>query len=254
MKKQAIFLLTLVLTLFALPAAGVAAESYGKSSLTVLMYHKLSDDPAEAKNAFCVPPAVFEADIRFLKENGYSFCFASEVDAVLNGELPKAHYVAVTFDDGYESDYFCALPVIEKYGAKATFFIVTAKIGTEDHIKQEHLAALSASGAVEIGSHSHHLHDKTAKEIRSVFDSGDVKQIAGDFQENAIRLEAITGKKVKTMSYPNGIWTKEADKALRAAGFSATFTSDDKQTLTAGTPHGRINRCVDFELGELLAK
>ena len=74
-----------MLTLFALPAAGVAAESYGKSSLTVLMYHKLSDDPAEAKNAFCVPPAVFEADIRFLKENGYSFCFASEVDAVLNG-------------------------------------------------------------------------------------------------------------------------------------------------------------------------
>ena len=68
MKKQAIFLLTLVLTLFALPAAGVAAESYGKSSLTVLMYHKLSDDPAEAKNAFCVPPAVFEADIRFLRK------------------------------------------------------------------------------------------------------------------------------------------------------------------------------------------
>ncbi len=43
-------------------------------------------------------------------------------------EIPKKS-VIVTFDDGHESDYTLALPLLRKFNFKATFFITTDWIG-----------------------------------------------------------------------------------------------------------------------------
>lgn len=261
MKKQAACLLTLaLLLLLSMPvSAAVCAVqstslSVGRSSVVTLMYHKISDASSGEENAFCVSSAQFEDDIRFLKENGYMFCLASEVDDVLRGKKPRGKYVAVTFDDGYESDFYFAKPILEKYGAKATFFVIGAQIGIEDHISEAHLSALSKSNFAEIGSHSYSLHSMTVSEIKQKFDSGDTKMIADDFQKSANVLEKIIGKKVTVLSYPNGIYSIEADRALKNVGFTASFTSEEKRSMSAGVPHGRKNRYNGVELKKLLAK
>ncbi len=267
MKKRLISLLVLAVLLLCQAAPAGAAISVvsnysfaaGKSSVTVLMYHQLSNSTNmtenQAKSAFCLPVKTFEDDIRYLKENGYMFCFASEVDDVLNNKKPRGKYIAVTFDDGYESDFYYVLPILEKYGVKATFFVVAARLGIEDHSTEEHLSLLAKSDFVEIGSHSYRLHNKTAAEIKQIFSGGNTELITYDFKRSADLLEKITGKKITVLSYPNGIWSAEADSALRtAAGYTATFTSDDKRSVAAGVPHGRKNRWQGAVLKNLLTK
>lgn len=263
MKKRALILtiFAVLMMLFftfsvdaAVCAVSAASRSAGRSSVKVLMYHKISNDPRDADNPFCISSAMFDEDIQFLKANGYAFCFASEVDDVLNGKMPCGKYVAVTFDDGYESDYYFAKPILEKYSAKATFFIVAGQIGTEDRITEEHLSALSKSEFAEIGSHSCNLHSMTVVEIGRMFNNGDVKLITDDFVKSSDVIERITGKKATVLSYPNGIYNLETDCALRALGFDATFTSDEKRSMYAKEPHGRINRWKEYTLAKLLAK
>ena len=38
----------------------------------------------------------------------------------------------LTFDDGYVSDYKIVLPLLVKFNAKALFFIITSKIGSQN--------------------------------------------------------------------------------------------------------------------------
>ena len=242
-------------------AAAEAAEFVGgvfqlgifDRGIVSLMYHKISENKTE-QNAFCISPEMFEEDIRYFKEQGYRFLTASEADGALADRRNREKYVVITFDDGYESDYLYALPILEKYNAKATFFVIYSQIGKEDHITAAHLKELSQSSCVEIGSHSGQLHNKTKEELQQIFYSGNTEEIVKDFKESAANLEKLTGKPVRTLSYPNGIWNTAADTALREAGFSATFTSEAKRITKTKTPHGRINRYTDFTLSELLAK
>ena len=60
--------------------------------------------------------------------------------------------------------------------------------------------------------------------------------------KNALFLEEIIGKPVRSLSYPNGIWTIDADNALRDIGFVATFTSEEKMIRGGKLPAGRYNR------------
>ncbi|MBO7256416.1 MAG: polysaccharide deacetylase family protein, partial [Bacteroidales bacterium] len=42
----------------------------------------------------------------------------------MNGTIKGDNFVAITFDDGYESDLSIAVPILKKYDAKATFFVL----------------------------------------------------------------------------------------------------------------------------------
>lgn len=238
-------------------AAAVAAlpafAGFGKSSFQVLMYHELSEDPNSA-GAFCITPETFAADLRYLQEQGYTFCFASQADDVLSGRMPAGKYVCITFDDGYESDACLALPLLEQYGAKATFFVIAANVDTPGYLSRSQLVRLAQSPSAQVGSHSYGLHKKTVAELRYLFGSGQTAAITEDFQKGAAQLQEITGQQVTVLSYPNGIWNQAADRALRTAGFTATFTSEETRNMLPNVPCGRINRFSGAAIQDLLKR
>lgn len=244
MKRFLCLILTIVtLCVCAISANAVFFLEIFHTNAVSLMYHKISEDESQWGD-FCISPQEFERDIKYLKENGYRFYTASQLKTLPMGDDGKN--VFITFDDGYESDYLYALPILEKYDAKATFFVIGATIDTEDHISKEHLFQLAQSECVEIGSHSYNLHNKTVGEIKQFFYDGASKEIVNDFVKNARYLESVTKTPVKTLSYPNGIWTSGADNALKDAGFIATFTSDELCITNITDPCGRYNR-YDFK-------
>ena len=72
----------------------------------------------------------FERVLRVLQPY-YEFVTLSEAARMLRGELPiRPHCMALTFDDGYRNNFTHALPVLERLGIPATFFICTGMIGT----------------------------------------------------------------------------------------------------------------------------
>ena len=81
--------------------------------------------------------------------------FASLLQAIVvtreGSDLP----VAITFDDGNESDALIALPELAKRNLKAIFFVVGGRIGTPHYLDRAALRDLVSAG-MEIGSNGMH--------------------------------------------------------------------------------------------------
>jgi len=67
-------------------------------------------------------------------------------------ERSSNNSIVLTFDDGFISDYEMALPLLEKYNIKATFYITAKNIGKSGYCDKTQLSELCSAG-MEIGSH-----------------------------------------------------------------------------------------------------
>src|SRR6185437_2377171 len=86
----------------------------GRSTLRVLMYHKVNDIP---DNPTTIPVSLFDEQLAQLRELGYE---TVDLDAVLDhyalGKQLPDRAVLITFDDGYRDTLENALPVLQKHG------------------------------------------------------------------------------------------------------------------------------------------
>lgn len=105
----------------------------------ILMYHRVL--PWQAAEKTWSSPAIvtsldsFAAQMAFLAKNCRIFS-PSELPEAEN--LPPGS-VAVTFDDGWADNHQHALPILQKYGIKATFFLTAGLINTEEVFLPEKL-------------------------------------------------------------------------------------------------------------------
>ena len=96
----------------------------------ILMYHMIKEPIKNAKfNKLRVSPKMFEWQIRYLKKNGFTFLTMKEL-IEKKDNLPKKT-VVITFDDGYEDNYLNAFPILKKYNAKATIYLVVDRHNRE---------------------------------------------------------------------------------------------------------------------------
>ncbi len=79
-----------------------------------------------------VEPVSFEAQLTFLKNNGYVTLDGDELLAVLKKEKPlPENAVVLTFDDGTASLYSVAYPLLKKYGFRAISFLIPGCVPEE---------------------------------------------------------------------------------------------------------------------------
>lgn len=134
--------------IFLLAAAAWAV--YPAAGVPILAYHKVS----EIDEVYSVPAAEFGEQMRYLAEHGYTAVSLAELVANMTaGKTLPANPVVITFDDGYADNYHTALPIMAKYGMKATVFIVSDYMGQPPYLTWEEVRALAAAGT-EIGSHT----------------------------------------------------------------------------------------------------
>ena len=139
----------------------------------ILRYHSVSDDRDQnfryLTPSIAVSPAVFESHIAFLSTN-YRIVSLDDIAAWISGaiSLPRPA-VAITFDDGYRDNYRSAYPILKKYGATATFYVVTDAIGNAHPLWTSELRDLvyrarqSHVTLYSIGSQRVDLSDEAAK-------------------------------------------------------------------------------------------
>lgn len=124
--------------------------------------------------------------------------------------------VAFTFDDGGESFYTEAAPILEKYGFKGIFFVSTAYIGTPGFLTEEQIKELDARGHI-IGSHTHnHLRNLSLL---------DKQTIENEWSKSVEILSNILNKKIKYASLPNGNGSSVVNDAIRKTGITELYTS-----------------------------
>ena len=87
----------------------------------IMMYHMISEQLTKGKKSgLRVSPEMFERQLKYFKENGWKFIKMSE----LKNHENENKVAAITFDDGYLDNYSQALPLLKKYEACATLYLV----------------------------------------------------------------------------------------------------------------------------------
>ena len=216
----------------------------------ILMYHMVARPlPGGRFNKLRVPPSAFERQLRWLVADGWRFVFLSELmdrPATTEPAGSPEKLVALTFDDGYRDNYTDAHPLLLKYGAKATLYLVaercgrdwsTAKnprhasgeLGREPKLADDEVRAMLASGVWELGAHTltHPLLPSLDAAARQR-EIGDAKAL----------LEQRLNTRVESFAYPFGIFGDADRQAVADAGYrSAVTTVAGISTDLAAAPH-----------------
>ncbi len=98
--------------------------------IPILTFHDLKDHAS----VISYPPELFRRGVLKLHERGYQTVSLLEVADCLRSTKPfPERAFAITFDDGYESVYQEAFPVLQRYHMSATVFLAVGKErSTED--------------------------------------------------------------------------------------------------------------------------
>jgi peptidoglycan/xylan/chitin deacetylase (PgdA/CDA1 family) len=181
----------------ALPTAPVHASTNFALCVPVLEYHRIVPS-AEAGNSLpglVVPPETFSAQLDALKAAGWhTITMATLAEDLAARRAPSARSFVITIDDGWYDGYTYALPILQRHGYVATYFVISSRIGAADFLSAANLKGLMAAGN-EIGNHTvDHLslpYLTAANMTREV-------DLASD------QIEAATGVRPKSFAYPMG--------------------------------------------------
>ncbi|MEN9935889.1 MAG: hypothetical protein RLZZ387_2468 [Chloroflexota bacterium] len=201
------------------PAPAPAAGSVAVGAAPILMYHYVRsvDQAADPLGwELSVTPELLEQHVASLAQAGYTGVRMDLLARCMRGEpVCPPRPVALTFDDGYEDAYTAALPVLQRHGFTATFYIVSDFIGQPGYMSWEQLAALRDAG-MEIGAHSVSHPDLTTL---------DAAELARQVGEVKAVLEARLGVRVTSFCYPAGRYAPHVVEAARAAGYESATTT-----------------------------
>lgn len=145
-------------------AAAWPREIPGGYDVPVLMYHAVDDNPWGIAELF-VSPSSMEKQLQYLTENGCDTIFFEDLYHIEDYDKP----VILTFDDGYEDNYTQLFPLLQKYNAKATVFVINQYVDTDYYLTTEQIREMADSGLVSIQSHTvthPHLDELSLEEQR----------------------------------------------------------------------------------------
>lgn len=107
----------------AAPSVRRATTAPGPS---VLIYHRVADDPVDAQ-MLAVSPDHFSAQLKHLVDRCQVVPLGDLLSRIDAG-LPTDSMVAVTFDDGYADNLHQALPIIESHQVPVTIFVASGGV------------------------------------------------------------------------------------------------------------------------------
>ncbi|NLI72713.1 MAG: polysaccharide deacetylase family protein [Bacteroidales bacterium] len=197
--------------------ANSPAEIYAKRQVPVLCYHRIEYG---RNDEYTVTPATFEAHMKVLADSGFHSINPDQYYnyLVYNEELPEKP-VMITFDDSRIEHYTIGAKVIEKYGFKGVFFIMTITYNKKNYMSTDQIAELAKNGHT-IGFHSWD-HTRATK-----YDNDSI--LRKNVVEPKKKLEEIIGMPVDYFAYPYGL-TNESITAQMNDHFKMSFILSTKQ-------------------------
>lgn len=207
---------TVTRTVTVVPKGEFKANTTG---VPVLMYHYIytaSDKPASLNVNYTIDTD-FEAQLKYLTENGYYFPSFTELRAYVDGKiaLPEKS-VILTFDDAQWGFFKYGVPLLEKYKVPGTSFV----IGTQNG---DNKVRGYANPYVQFQSHSYDMH----KGGGNIGHGGVISAMSKDEIVNDLKKSFAQVGNGNALAYPFGDVTDTAKAAVAAAGLDCAFTTVD---------------------------
>ena len=201
--------------------------------IVFLMYHELElpgrglaqSGPGYVR--YIVSHSSFQSQIAWLRDHGWR---GLSVGEALRSRPEKS--VAITFDDGCETDWIAAAPILREAAFRATFYITAGFLDQPGYMGGAQLRQLRSAG-FEIGCHSMthpYLNDLAPRELHH------------EIVDSLSRLEDVLGSRVEHFSCPGGRYDARALALAKQAGYKSLATSRVHANLPSTDPFqlGRV--------------
>ena len=218
----------------------------------VLTYHHIDNEG----NGVTISEKQFAAHMKILKDNNYNVISMDEFLSFVEGKAsvpPRS--VLITFDDGYESNYTKAYPIMKQYGFVGTIFIVVSSTETPNpknipHLSWGQLIELQGNGWA-IGSHTYDLHymlptkngEKPAliTQMNNESFSDYQARIQHDLKKSFLTVERYLDTHQPIFAFPYGAYNDTVVQTGKDVGIRYFFTTQEGFALPGQTLIPRIN-------------
>lgn len=192
---------------------------YRDQKVAVLGYHSFITEESYEQEAEHDPLVLkidhFEKQLAYLHKHGYKtlsleefYCYHQK-----KCKIPRKS-VLITMDDGYQSNYELALPLLKKYKMKAVIFLVGSNIKNKlpNYLTEEMITTIKKEYPdLQLASHSYRLHERGAIKRPK-------KEITEDFEQ----MKEVTS--VPFFAYPYGDHNEQIEEILKEQHYKMAFT------------------------------
>ncbi len=143
------------------------------------------------------------------------------MDRRLRLREPLGRIVVLTFDDGYADQLLYAVPLLRKYGANATFYIISGQVGRPRHLSGAQSAADEPAG----------VRYRRARRATRRSLADDVR--AAELPNSDIDCETarVRARPVDSYAYPSGRFNAQTLTIVQRAGVAVALTTDASYVL-----------------------
>lgn len=200
------------------PIITPAHPPHVRTHVPILMYHLVGPYPVRQEwtndygynieYGLTVTPGQFAAEMRYLAGKDYhAISFTRLADALLYGLPLPPRPVILTFDDGRQSPWFHALPVLRRYGFTATFFVCSGFVGqtnqTASHLNVQRY--LSWKQVTDLSRTGFWIEDHGQKDIEPLWGLP-ISRLRAEVQASARLLTAHTHQPIQFVAYTGALW------------------------------------------------
>jgi peptidoglycan/xylan/chitin deacetylase (PgdA/CDA1 family) len=174
------------------------------------MYHRFEENKYPSTN---IKIANFIEHLNLIKEKKFKFINPNNFENSLINEK-KEKKILLTIDDGFQSFYDQAWPILKKEKIPFILFVNTREVGTNGYMDWKQIKEIAKEKFVHIGNHSYsheYLVDITNNEIKN-----DIIRAINDFKDNL-------GYKSSFFSYPFGEYSNNFKAIVKNLGFKYAF-------------------------------
>ena len=184
--------------------------------MPILLYHHIGFSLKDSE--YYVSPDAFESQMNLLYTRGYRTISAEQlIQAIHHGAQLPAKPILLTFDDGSETVYTDAFPIMQKYGFTGTAYIVYNFIGAGLFMDRDQIRELYDAGW-EIGSHSVSHIDLTTRPGKQM----------DEIVSSRSRLQSYLDVPIRSFAYPFGAYDKDSLYFVHFAGYIAAMGLGDE--------------------------
>lgn len=210
-------------------------------AIPILEYHNISEF-SECED-WSVSKEDFNQQMDYLNQHCRVVPLEELLEDMRQGRAVPRNTVALTFDDGYRSNYEIAFPVLQKYNFPATIFIVVKSIekgfiGDYPALQWTDMKVMQNSGLIKIESHTYDLHEEipesetgktTPSAVAHLLVDGKPEseaqhelRIETDLKKSRQIIEEQLGRETKILSWPFGAYGPRELAIAKKVGFTAT--------------------------------
>jgi peptidoglycan/xylan/chitin deacetylase (PgdA/CDA1 family) len=213
-------------------------DIYYQDQVAVLMYHHIHDKDTSSST---ITTALFHSQLQMLMDKGYHFITLSEFRQFMAGASVPTNAVMITFDDGYQSFYTSAYPLLRSFHIPAVNFVITGTLadplGTYiPSLSKEQITEMThTTNFIDAQCHTDSLHNKLpsgkAALVGRIEQDGQIEsddaykqRILNDTSICRQKVSQLYDQPIDSYAYPFGISDSLVAQLVHQVGIKYAFT------------------------------